>query len=54
METNSSILTQSCCCSFEWLTTCSNQVEFVQLPRCDEKNSAFSAQAFESDKPQTE
>ena len=43
METNSDLLTRSCYCSFEWLTTCCNLVEYVQLLHSDDRNATFSA-----------
>ena len=42
METDSSP-NGSCYCSFEWLITYSNYVEYVQLSHNDDRNSTFSA-----------
>ena len=47
METDSGFPTRSCCYSIKWLTTYSNQVEYVQLCHGDDKNVAFSVLTFE-------
>ena len=48
MEIDFGLTTRSCYCSFEWLNTCSNYVEYVQLRRSDDKNATFYTQAFKS------
>ena len=48
MKIDSSLPTRSCYCSFEWLTTYSNLIEFVQLCHSDDRNAAFSVLDFES------
>ena len=48
MKTDFGLPMRSCYCSFEWLTTCSNLVEYVQLLHSDDRNAAFSALAFKS------
>ena len=47
METDSGFPMRSYYCPVEWLTTYSNQVEYVQLLYSDDKNVAFSVWAFE-------
>ena len=46
METDSGFLMRSQYCFVKWLTTCSNQVKYVQLLHSDDKNAASFAQAF--------
>ena len=48
MKTDFGFRMRSYCCSVEWLTTYSNQVENVQLLHNDDKDAASSVQAFES------
>ena len=42
MEIDSGFLMRSYCCSVEWLTTCSNYVEYVQLLHSDDRDAASS------------
>ena len=42
MEIDSGFPMRSCCCSVEWLTTYSNQVEYDQLLHSDDKDAASS------------
>ena len=48
MEADFGLSMQSCCCSFEWLTTSSNYIEYVQLRHSNDRNVAFSILTFES------
>ena len=47
MEADSDLPMRSCNCSFGWLTTCSNEVEYVQLLHSDDRNVVFFVLAFE-------
>ena len=48
MEADFDLPTRSCYCSFEWLTTYSKLIEYVQLLHSDDRNVAFSVLAFKS------
>ena len=48
METDFGLSTRSCCCFFEWLTSCNNLVKYVQLRHNDDRNDAFFVLAFKS------
>ena len=47
METDFGFPMRSYYCSVEWLTTYSNQVEYVQLLHSDDRDATSSVQAFE-------